>query len=102
MPVCIHFMVRPAVSNEGVVLCLITLQATLQARSPTRSHPRRSRSTRPCRRLDYDEVATLCQKLIECKGTVLFTGVGKSAFIAKKAGWIGSSPTHSCDWLSQL
>jgi D-arabinose 5-phosphate isomerase GutQ len=31
-------------------------------------------------------VAAFCQKVIDCKGTTLFTGVGKSAFIAKKVG----------------
>ena len=34
--------------------------------------------------MNYDEVAAFCQKIIDCKGTTLFTGVGKSAFIAKK------------------
>jgi arabinose-5-phosphate isomerase len=38
----------------------------------------------PWRALDYEEVAQFCQKVLECKGTTLFTGVGKSAFIAKK------------------
>jgi arabinose-5-phosphate isomerase len=29
-------------------------------------------------------VAALCQKIIDCKGTTLFTGVGKTSFVAKK------------------
>ena len=34
--------------------------------------------------LSFDEVAALCQKIIDCKGTTLFTGVGKTSFVAKK------------------
>ena len=29
-------------------------------------------------------MAALCQKIIDCKGTTLFTGVGKTSFVAKK------------------
>ena len=34
--------------------------------------------------MNFDEVLAFCQKVYDCKGTTLFTGVGKSAYIAKK------------------
>ena len=34
--------------------------------------------------LDFDELASFCEKIMQCKGTTLFTGIGKSAYIAKK------------------
>ena len=36
------------------------------------------------RRLDFSETARFCQKVLDCKGTVLFTGIGKSSYIAKR------------------
>ena len=34
--------------------------------------------------LDFEETAKFCQKVLDCKGTTLFTGIGKSSYIAKK------------------
>ena len=34
--------------------------------------------------LDFEEIARFCQKVLDCKGTTLFTGIGKSSYIAKK------------------
>jgi DNA-binding MurR/RpiR family transcriptional regulator len=33
--------------------------------------------------LDFEETAKFCQKVLDCKGTTLFTGIGKSSYIAK-------------------
>ena len=35
-------------------------------------------------RLDYEPVERFCRACLKCKGTILFTGVGKSGFIAQK------------------
>lgn len=35
-------------------------------------------------RLKYEPVERFCRACLECKGTILFTGVGKSGFIAQK------------------
>ena len=34
--------------------------------------------------LDYEPLQKFCQLVLDCKGTVFFTGVGKSGFIAQK------------------
>lgn len=35
-------------------------------------------------RLDYEPIERFCAACLDCKGTILFTGVGKSGFIAQK------------------
>lgn len=35
-------------------------------------------------RLDYEPIERFCRACLECKGTILCTGVGKSGFIAQK------------------
>lgn len=34
--------------------------------------------------LDYESISRFCQACLECEGAILFTGVGKSGFIAQK------------------
>lgn len=35
-------------------------------------------------RLDYEPIERFCRACLDCKGTIVFTGVGKSGFIAQK------------------
>lgn len=53
-------------------------------------------------KLNYDEVAALCQKMLECKGTTLMTGVGKSAYIAKKVCQTLVSTGTRAIWLAPV
>ena len=59
---------------------------------PSRADRQPPVSTPPTRRyldhffkeLDYEPLRRFCQELCDCDGTVFFTGVGKSGFIANK------------------
>jgi len=53
-------------------------------------------------KLDYDEVSKLTQKLLKCKGSVLFTGVGKSGFVAKKINQTLVSTGTRALWLAPV
>jgi arabinose-5-phosphate isomerase len=47
-------------------------------------------------------VSLFCQKIIDCQGTTLFTGVGKTSFIAKKVcQTLASTGTRSM-WLAPV
>lgn len=52
--------------------------------------------------VDYDEITALAQKLYDCKGTVLFTGVGKSGFVAKKINQTLVSTGTKALWLAPV
>lgn len=52
--------------------------------------------------VDYDEVTKLAQKLYDCKGTILFTGVGKSGFVAKKINQTLVSTGTRALWLAPV
>jgi len=53
-------------------------------------------------KLNFDEVAALCQKMLECKGTTLMTGIGKSAYIAKKVCQTLVSTGTRAIWLAPV
>jgi len=53
-------------------------------------------------KLDFNEVAALAQKILSIRGTVLFTGVGKSGFIAKKINQTLVSTGTKALWLAPV
>lgn len=52
--------------------------------------------------LDYEEVSKLTKLLLGCKGSVLFTGVGKSGFVAKKINQTLVSTGTRALWLAPV
>mmetsp|Transcript_4137 Transcript_4137/g.8487 ORF Transcript_4137/g.8487 Transcript_4137/m.8487 type:complete len:348 (-) Transcript_4137:650-1693(-) len=52
--------------------------------------------------INYDEITALARKLYDCKGSVLFTGVGKSGFVAKKINQTLVSTGTRALWLAPV
>mmetsp|Transcript_22229 Transcript_22229/g.26696 ORF Transcript_22229/g.26696 Transcript_22229/m.26696 type:complete len:342 (+) Transcript_22229:148-1173(+) len=50
----------------------------------------------------YSQVEDLAQKILDCKGSILFTGVGKSGFIAKKVNQTLVSTGTKALWLAPV
>jgi len=52
--------------------------------------------------LDFQEVSKLAHKMFECKGSCIFTGVGKSGFVAKKINQTLVSTGTRALWLAPV
>ena len=52
--------------------------------------------------VDYDAVAEFVQKVLHCKGVVLWTGVGKSAYCARKISMTLVSTGTRAMWLAPV